>query len=147
MNSFFSSMLKKERESRKGRWPKTIRREVTDLEMWQKNRLLSELTELDIKENTKDYTWKLFFILKHEEWRAMNLFQEVDCRTVTGGCYKEKPMNIYLASLSPLRRMIFRWKRTRWISAREKKTTADEECCMGIPNSNEYFTLEKYTRQ
>ena len=48
-------------------YQKQLEEETTDLEQCQKNRLLSELTELEMKENTKDDTWKGFFILKHKE--------------------------------------------------------------------------------
>ena len=40
---------------------KQLEEETTDLQQCPKNRLLSELTELEIKENTKDDTWKVFF--------------------------------------------------------------------------------------
>ena len=54
-------------------YQKQLEEETTDLEQCQKNRLLSELTELEMKENTKDDTWKVFFILKHKEYKLCML--------------------------------------------------------------------------
>ena len=39
-----------------------LEEETTDLEQGPKNRLLSELTELETKENIKDDTRKVFFL-------------------------------------------------------------------------------------
>ena len=50
-----------------------LEEETTDLEHCPKNRLLSELTELETKENIKDDTWKVFFILKHKEYKLCML--------------------------------------------------------------------------